>query len=62
MRVEGCGDTGLVELEDDTRLVKLDNPWGEAGNWYVHHAEKIFVRANSILSSLSPLPTARESR
>ena len=25
---------GLVELEDDTRLVKLDNPWGEAGNWY----------------------------
>ena len=26
--------TGLVELEDDTRLVKLDNPWGEAGNWY----------------------------
>jgi len=26
---------GLVELEDDTRLVKLDNPWGEAGNWCV---------------------------
>lgn len=24
---------GLVELVDDTRLIKIDNPWGEAGLW-----------------------------